>query len=141
MYYSQFLQEDEIAKRVYCCDGAGNYFTNCLTQGGCDEGLLYKGKGFIQLTWKSNYIAVNNILKEKVPEENIDIENNPNSVLETKIGLLSAMGFWKLHNMNDIADNNITSSDPLTAIVNLNTPSYDERQTHFDEIYTILKGN
>jgi len=47
MYYSQFPQEDEIAKRVYCCNGEGNYFTNCLTQGGCDEGLLYKGKGFI----------------------------------------------------------------------------------------------
>ena len=47
MYYSQFPQEDEITKRVYCCNGEGNYFTNCLTQGGCDEGLLYKGKGFI----------------------------------------------------------------------------------------------
>jgi len=141
-YYSQFPDEDAIVKRVYCCNGIGNYFTNSRTQGGCDKGILYKGKGFIQLTWRSNYEAVNEILQEKILDENIDIVTNPNTVLETKIGLLSAMGFWEYQNLNNKADEGSTGEEvnSITAIVNLKTGSYAERREHFTHIYEILQG-
>jgi predicted chitinase len=140
-YYTQIPNEDEIAKRVYCCNGEAISFTNCTQKGGCEEGITYKGKGFMQLTWKNNYKAVNNILQIKTPDENIDIVTNPDSVLETKIGMLSAMGFWEWQKLNDKADNGATDSvvDSITAIVNLRTRSYSERRTHFNSIYNILQ--
>ncbi|AZD18856.1 hypothetical protein PUP66_00305 [Pseudomonas chlororaphis] len=134
--YSQFPKPDEIAKRVYCCCSAEGGFV--LTPGGCSEGLSYKGKGFIQLTWKSNYKAVEDVLKQKLPEENIDIVANPDQLLETKIGLLSAMGFWEWKKLNNIVAPNVESTNDITKVVNLNTESYGERRTNFTEIYQAL---
>lgn len=136
-YYTQLANEDEIAKRVYCCDDNGFI----LKQGGCQNGLLYKGKGFIQLTWKSNYEAVNKILKSKVPKENLDILNNPNSLLETKVGMLSAMGFWEWKKLNNRADKGATDSvvDSIINVVNEKTESRNNRKKYFQDIYKILK--
>ncbi|RON51115.1 hypothetical protein [Pseudomonas frederiksbergensis] len=134
--YSQFPQPDEIAKRVYCCCSEAGTFV--LTPGGCSEGLSYKGKGFIQLTWKANYKAVEDVLKAKLPEETIDIVANPDRLLETKMGLLSAMGFWEWQKLNNKVAPNVVSTDNITKVVNLNTESYEERRTHFTEIYQVF---
>ncbi len=141
LYYKQFPQADEIAKRVYCCNNTRGDFT--LIQGGCEDGLNYKGKGFIQLTWKVNYRKVNEILNNKVTDMDIDIETNPDSVLETEIGMLAAMGFWEWKELNDIADTGATGDvvDNITRIVNLNTGSYGKRRTHFTSIYNILRNS
>ena len=140
-YYKQFPKPDEIAKRVYCCNNSRGDFN--LQQGGCEDGLRYKGKGFIQLTWKGNYRKVNEILNNKVTDMDIDIETNPDSVLETEIGILSAMGFWEWKKLNNIADTGATGEivDKITAIVNLKTRSYAERRTHFTNIYNILRNS
>ncbi|WP_198306421.1 glycoside hydrolase family 19 protein [Arcobacter vandammei] len=136
-YYKQLPKEDEIAKRVYCCDDNG--FT--LKEGGCENGLLYKGKGFIQLTWKDNYQNVNKILKEKVPKENLNIVDNPNGLLETKVGMLSAMGFWEWKKLNNIADKGAIDSvvDLIVNVVNEKTGSRNARKQYFQDIYKILK--
>ncbi|MHC8398086.1 hypothetical protein ACYZTX_00950 [Pseudomonas sp. MDT1-17] len=131
--YSQFPNENEIAKRIYCCCSTQGNFV--LTPGGCAEGISYKGKGFIQLTWKSNYKAVEDLLKVKLPEETIEMVANPDQLLETKIGLLSAMGFWELNKLNDLVAPNTTSTDKITEIVNKHTNSYGERRNHFTAIY------
>jgi predicted chitinase len=109
-----------------------------LTPGGCSEGLSYKGKGFIQLTWKANYKAVEDVLKAKLPEETIDIVANPDRLLETKMGLLSAMGFWEWQKLNNKVAPNVVSTDNITKVVNLKTESYEERRTHFTEIYQVF---
>ncbi|MHC8384670.1 glycoside hydrolase family 19 protein [Pseudomonas sp. LB3P14] len=134
--YSQLPKPDEIAKRVYCCCSASGNFV--LTSGGCAEGLSYKGKGFIQLTWKANYKAVEDVLKAKLPEETIDIVANPDQLLDTKTGLLSAMGFWEWQHLNNKVAPNVESTDNITKIVNLKTESYAERRTHFTEIYQVF---
>lgn len=136
--YSQLPQPEEIAKRVYCCNTEAGSFA--LTKGGCEEGLMYKGKGFIQLTWKSNYEAVENILKEKLPEELVDIVANPDQLLETKIGLLSAMGFWWIRNLNDLSTDSTESTDSITAVVNLHTNSYEKRRNYFTAIYQVFQS-
>lgn len=135
--YSQLPKPDEIAKRVYCCNNSVGDFA--LHPGGCDDGLKYKGKGFIQLTWKINYRKVNDILKQKVPEETFDIVQNPDQVLETKMGILSAMGFWEVNKLNEKVAANIESTNEITKVVNLNTKSYKERRENFESIYEILK--
>lgn len=131
--YSQFANEDAIARRIYCCCSAQGSFV--LRPGGCVEGISYKGKGFIQLTWKSNYKAVEDVLKEKLPEELIDMVANPDQLLDTKIGLLSAMGFWELKKLNDLVAPNVESTNKITEIVNKHTNSYAERRNNFTLIY------
>ncbi|MGV8889692.1 MAG: hypothetical protein ACOH2P_16970 [Pseudomonas sp.] len=133
--YSQFPNEDEIAKRIYCCCSAEGAFV--LMQGGCVEGIKYKGKGFIQLTWKANYQAVEDLLKEKIPEETFQMVSNPDQLLETKFGLLSAMGFWEWKKLNDLVAPTTNSTNEITKIVNFHTPeaSYLKRRNNFTAIY------
>ncbi|MNQ79162.1 hypothetical protein D3C85_940960 [compost metagenome] len=135
--YSQLPQPDEIAKRLYCCNTSSGGFT--LTQGGCEEGLMYKGKGFIQLTWKANYEQVEKILKEKVPEESIAIVANPDQLIETNFGLLSAMGFWWWKKLNNLVQGTTDSTNAITAVVNLNTDSYEKRRNNFTAIYQVFQ--
>lgn len=135
--YSQLPQPDEIAKRVYCCNTSSGGFS--LTPGGCGEGLMYKGKGFIQLTWKTNYEQVERILKEKAPEESIDIVANPDQLIETKFGLLSAMGFWDWKKLNNLVQGTTDSTNAITAVVNLNTDSYEKRRDNFTAIYQVFQ--
>ncbi|MFK4076413.1 glycoside hydrolase family 19 protein [Ectopseudomonas khazarica] len=137
--YSQLPQEDEIAKRIYCCSVPGQNFH--LNPGGCSEGLSYKGKGSIQLTWKENYKEVERLLKAKIPNENINIVANPDQVLETKYGLLSALGFWEWKRLNAKSGNSTAHTDEITKIVNLHTDSYGKRRENFEFIYGILKSD
>jgi predicted chitinase len=73
-----------------------------------------------------------------LPEETIDIVANSDQLLDTKIGLLSAMGFWEWQHLNNKVAPNVESTDNLTKIVNLKTESYAERRTHFTEMYQVL---
>ncbi|WP_258239501.1 hypothetical protein, partial [Arcobacter sp. LA11] len=138
-YYKQVANQDEIAKRIYCCSGTDGYFL--LKKGGDISGIKYKGKGFLQLTWKGNYKKVNDILKNKISDLNIDIVTNPNSILNTKEGMLSAMGFWEWQKLNEKADNGDSDNvvDSITDKINFYTKSRQKRKNYFREIYTILK--
>ncbi len=136
--YSQLPQEDEIAKRIYCCSVPGQNFH--LIAGGCSEGLSYKGKGFIQLTWKENYKEVERVLKRKIPNENVNIVANPEQILETKYGLLSALGFWEWKGLNAKSGDGTVHTDDITKVVNLYTDSYEKRRENFEFIYGILKS-
>lgn len=135
--YSQLPDVEGIAKRVYCCNNEAGSFV-CI-KGGCEEGLMYKGKGFIQLTWKANYKNVEGVLKEKIPEMSFNFMENPNEVLETKVGLLTAMGFWELNKLNAKVAPTTASTDKITAVVNLHTGSYAARREHFENIYRVVK--
>lgn len=85
---------------------------------------------------------MNDILRNKVPDENVDIVTNPYSVLETKIGMLSAMGFWEWQKLNAKADNGATNDDvdSITDIINQKTDSRLKRKQYFSEIYQIIQG-
>ncbi len=138
--YSKLPDEDGIARRVYACHGNNGYFT--LKKGGDKSGSLYRGKGFIQLTWKGNYEAVNNILKRKVPNEKLDIVNKPYSVLQTREGILSALGFWEWQKLNSKAEKGSSPEivDLITNIVNSKTKSRDKRKQYFAKFYKIMEN-
>jgi putative chitinase len=61
------------------------------------EGWKYRGRGYIQLTGKTNYAAFD----KSVPE---DIIASP-ELVATKYPLLSAAWFWNSRNLNSLADN------------------------------------
>lgn len=115
-----------IANRVYGNRmGNGNENSN--------EGSAYKGRGYIQLTGKSNYKAFDTV----VPE---DIVANPDLVA-TKYPLLSAAWFWNSRNLNDLADKGATELDvtAITKKVNGGTHGLSDRISKFKLFYNELK--
>lgn len=61
------------------------------------DGWRYRGRGFIQLTGKDNYIALTR-------ESGIDYLNNPDLLLNEADAMISALWYWKRNNINSLAD-------------------------------------
>lgn len=61
------------------------------------DGAKYKGRGFIQLTGKNNYIAYSNAT-------GVDFVKNPKWVEKDFWALHSALWYWETHKLNYIAD-------------------------------------
>lgn len=105
------------------------------------DGWKYRGKGYIQLTGKGNYQDVQNEIDTRDPGSGIDIIANEDDILTTKGAMLSAMGFWTLNELNLKADQGDKDShvDAITAVVNKNTDSYEERQENFKQTKKTFK--
>ena len=93
------------------------------------DGWLYRGRGYIQLTGKDNYAAFN----DQVPEY---ILKNPDLVA-TQYPMLSAAWFWDKNKINEIIDNDGSVSD-VTRKVNGGLNGYEERHELFEHYSEIL---
>lgn len=60
---------------------------------GSGDGYKYRGRGFIQLTGKDNYVALQKAT-------GIDVVNNPDLLLEESNALIAALWFWKKNNLS-----------------------------------------
>lgn len=81
---------EKIANRVY-----SNRMGNGNEKSG--EGWKYRGRGFLQITGKSNYFRLSN-------DTDIDFLKNPDLLLEEPNALISALWFWSLKGLNELAD-------------------------------------
>jgi len=97
------------------------------------DGYKFRGRGYIQLTGKSNYTAFGKAINE-------DIAANPDLVA-TKYPLLSAAWFWSSNSLNALADKGAddASVTAITKRVNGGTIGLPDRIKHFKEYYTLLK--
>ena len=97
------------------------------------DGWRYRGKGYIQLTGKGNYQAVQTQIDAKYPGSGIDIITNEGDILTVRGAMFSAMGFWTMNNINAAADPGEADAniDAVTAIVNKATDTYAARRTNF----------
>lgn len=128
----QVANEEAIANRAY----ANKYENGDIASG---DGNKYRGKGIIQLTWKENYRNVNERLIRKGFD--FDIVNNPDSLLNFREGVLSAMAYYYWHDLHLKEGQTREIVDSITAVVNSATDSYDERWNHFQEALTAFKVN
>jgi len=97
------------------------------------DGYKFRGRGYIQLTGKSNYTAFGKAINE-------DIAANPDLVA-TKYPLLSAAWFWSSNSLNALADKGAddASVTAITKRVNGGTIGLPDRIKHFKEYYALLK--
>jgi putative chitinase len=96
------------------------------------DGAKHCGRGFIQLTGKTNYQAFFKAI-------GLPVDSDPNLVA-TQYPLLSAAWFWNKNGLNKISDQG--SSDAVvtqnTKKVNGGTIGLDDRIKHFKEFFAIL---
>lgn len=116
---------EKIANLVY-----GNRMGNGPESSG--DGYKFRGRGYIQLTGKSNYQAF-----DKAVDDNI--EANPDLVA-TKYPLLSAAWFWSKAGLNKVADGGATDAvvTAVTKKVNGGTIGLADRLKHFKEYHSLL---
>ena len=83
------------------------------------DGWLYRGRGYIQLTGKDNYAALN----DQIPG---DIIANPDLVA-TRYPMLSAAWFWDKNKINNFIDTDDASIYDVTRKVNGGLHGIEER--------------
>jgi putative chitinase len=118
-------QPEKIASKVYASRmGNGDEASK--------EGYKFRGRGYIQLTGKSNYAAFDKTVEE-------DILASPDLVA-TKYPLLSAAWFWSKNGLNVLADKGATDADvtAITKRVNGGTIGLPDRIRHFKEYHKLL---
>jgi len=73
------------------------------------DGWKYRGRGFIQITGKGNYMML-------ARETGLDCLNNPDLLLQEENSMLSALWFWNKHNLNRLADKDDING--ITKVIN-----------------------
>jgi putative chitinase len=118
-------QPEKIGSRVYGGRmGNGDESTK--------EGYKFRGRGYIQLTGKNNYVAFGKIIKE-------DLVSNP-ELVATTYPLLSAAWFFSKNCLKkcDVGETDAVVTS-VTKCVNGGTLGLDERKRYFKKYYDLLK--
>jgi putative chitinase len=119
-------QPQKIANRVYS-SRMGNGDENS------GDGFKFRGRGYIQLTGKSNYQSFDKMVEE-------DILANPDLVA-TKYPLMSAAFFFDSNKLWSICDrgSDRATVEAVTKRVNGGLIGIEDRWKHFNEYYSILR--
>jgi putative chitinase len=96
------------------------------------EGFKFRGRGFIQLTGKDNYVEFGKSINE-------DVTVNPDKVA-THYPLLSAAWFFTKNGLHKLADGGATDAvvTTITKRVNGGVNGLSDRIKHFKEYYHLL---
>lgn len=85
------------------------------------DGQKYKGRGYIQLTGKSNYD-----LFDKYTGRKYDLLNHPERLETPELATLAAGWFWNNHNLNALADRDDIIG--ITRVINGGSNGLKERK-------------
>uniref|UniRef100_UPI004047AB90 glycoside hydrolase family 19 protein n=1 Tax=Flavobacterium sp. TaxID=239 RepID=UPI004047AB90 len=110
------------------------------------DGSKYRGRGFKQITWKSNYKSLSEYFNScmKINEEsNVDWETNYKDLTyKPKDAIVSALAYWGKNNINSVAnENNSKSVEKVTKKINSVLKGLIERKQFFKNAVEILKVN
>jgi len=101
--HSYARQPEKIANKVY-----SNRMGNGSETSG--EGWKYRGRYFIQVTGKNNYLELQN-------DTGIKYADNPDFYLDEANSLIAALWFWNKHKLNKYADQD--KLDAISDLINL----------------------
>jgi predicted chitinase len=106
------------------------------------DGWMFRGRGLKQLTGRYNYGEFTKWHKKNQsewPNDTKNFENNPDWLVEMAYAVRSAAFFWVQNDLALLADKGSERKhvDAVTAVVNLNTDSYEQRFKNFTEIQTM----
>lgn len=118
-------QKDKIANLVYA-----NRMGNGPPASG--DGWKYRGRGYIQLTGRTNYTALN----QEVPQ--IPCVSFPDSLCASEYAALSAAWFWDAHRCNAAANVGLVSA--VTQKINGGFNGLAERTALTNRALAALKG-
>lgn len=94
------------------------------------DGYKYRGRGLIQLTFKSNYKSFGEFA-------DLDCVEHPELLEDPYYSVLSAIYYWEIKGLNYYADRN--NIEIITRLINGGFNHLNERKKHFERIYDILK--
>jgi putative chitinase len=94
-------------------------YANRMGNTGSNDGWNYRGRGFIQITGKTNYTKLSS-------DTGIDYISNPDLLLQESDAMLSALWFWKSINGNKWADKDDVKT--ITKLINGGFNGLSDRQ-------------
>ena len=94
------------------------------------DGWKYRGRGFIQITGRSNYLMLSK-------DTRIDFLSNPDLLLQEANSMISALWFWNKNNLNALADKNDIKA--VTKRINGGFNGLEHRTELFNKWYELLK--
>jgi putative chitinase len=95
------------------------------------EGFKFRGRGFLQITGKSNYVDIGKSL-------GLDLITHPELLEQPKYAMLSAGWFWNSRNLNTVADISKDDVTKVTKIINGGVIGLKDRQDKYNILKTIL---
>lgn len=116
-------QPEKIANKVYA-----NRMLNGNEASG--DGWKYRGRGFIQITGKANYIMLSK-------DTGIDYLNNPDLLLTEADSMISALWFWKKNGLNKYAD--MDNIKTITKRINGGYNGYEHRRELLEKYKVVFK--
>lgn len=131
-YFDEELAEEYARKPNLI---ANRVYANRIGNGDEDsgDGWNYRGRGYIQLTGKSNYKAFDTVCSE-------DIIDRP-ELVATKYPLEVSGWFWHTKGLNKLADEGITSETitKITKVINGGIHGLSDRVLLSNKFYNLLK--
>ena len=113
----------KIANRVYA-----NRMGNGDEESG--DGWKYRGRGYIQLTGKNNYVACGDSL-------GIDLLGTPSLLQTPEYSVLSALWYWNKNNLNRYADADDIKG--MTKAINGGYHGLDKRTAYYEKAKLIIR--
>lgn len=93
------------------------------------DGRRFKGRGFIQVTGRSNYAAAGKAL-------GLDLEQNPERAAQYDTAARVAAWFWKAHGLNQLAD--AGDLEHITRRINGGLNGQAQRLAYYQRALTVL---
>jgi predicted chitinase len=127
-------EEKALANHVYAdSDGNGDEASG--------DGWRYRGRGMLQVTKKTNYDAVETLLKEKGIQTGLvqSLEKNSDFILTDELAVAISTAYWAINNLNRFAD--IGDIDSITITVNIGNDKAEERREIYGTARSILSKN
>ena len=111
---------------------ANNVYSNRMGNGNenSGDGWKFRGRGYIQLTGRSNYTACAGAL-------NLDLLNDPDLLLNPENAAMASAWFWNSRRLNTLADEGDTRA--ITRAINGALNGYEDRRQRYMDALKALR--